>query len=39
MKGVLWHGLLAFFGLVFAYQTYNRKPEEDAAPGSVTAVE
>jgi hypothetical protein len=39
MKGVLWHGLLAFLGLVFAYQTYHRKPEEDAAPGSVTAVE
>jgi hypothetical protein len=39
MKAVIVHGLLALFGLAFAYQTYNRKPEADAAPGSVVAVD
>jgi hypothetical protein len=39
MKSVIVHGLLAVFGLSFAYQTWTRKPEEDAAPGSVTAFD
>jgi hypothetical protein len=39
MKAVIVHGLLALFGLALAYQTYNRKPEADAAPGSVVAVD
>jgi hypothetical protein len=34
MKSVIIHALLAVFGLVFAYQTYTRKPEEVAAKTS-----
>lgn len=39
MKGVIIHALLALFGLVFAYQTYTRKPEEETVPGGVTVAE
>jgi hypothetical protein len=39
MKGVIIHALLAVFGLVFAYQTYTRKPEEETVPGGVTVAE
>jgi hypothetical protein len=39
MKAVIVHGLLAVFGLGLAYQTWSRKPEEAAAPGSVVAAE
>jgi hypothetical protein len=39
MRAVIVHGLLAVFGLGFAYQTYSRKPEEESAPGSVTVAE
>ncbi len=38
MRGVLFHGLLALLGLVFAYQTWTRKPEQDVVPGEVTAL-
>ena len=38
MKGVTIHALLAVFGLVFAYQTYTRKPEENSV-ASVTVFE
>lgn len=37
MKGVIIHGLLAVFGLVFAYQTYTRKPEEATVAGVTVA--
>ena len=39
MKAVIVHGLLALFGLGFAYQTWTRKPEQETAPGSVVAAE
>jgi hypothetical protein len=39
MKAVIVHCLLAVFGLGFAYQTWTRKPEEDAAPSGVTVAE
>jgi hypothetical protein len=39
MKGVIVHACLALFGLVFAYQTYTRKPEEETIPGGVTVAE
>ena len=39
MKGVIVHALLALFGLVFAFQTYTRKPEEETVPGGVTVAE
>jgi Domain of unknown function (DUF4340) len=39
MRAVIVHGLLALFGLGFAYQTWTRKPEEDAAPSGVTVAE
>jgi hypothetical protein len=39
MKGVVIHALLAAFGLVFAYQTYTRKPEAISLPGGVTVAE
>ncbi|HEY2732952.1 MAG TPA: DUF4340 domain-containing protein [Polyangiales bacterium] len=39
MRAVIVHGLLAVFGLGFAYQTYSLKPEEESAPGSVTVAE
>jgi len=35
MKSVIVHAVLAVFGLVFAYQTWARKPEEVALPGAV----
>jgi len=35
MKSVIVHAVLAVFGLVFAYQTWARKPEEVALPGMV----
>lgn len=37
MKGVIIHALLAVFGLVFAYQTYTRKPEEATVAGVTVA--
>ncbi|HKU41693.1 MAG TPA: DUF4340 domain-containing protein [Polyangiales bacterium] len=39
MKSVLVHGLLALFGLGFAYQTWTREPDAEEAPGSVTVAE
>jgi len=37
MKGVIIQALLAVFGLVFAYQTYTRKPEENTVTGVTLA--
>jgi hypothetical protein len=37
MKSVIIHALLATFGLVFAYQTYTRKPEENTVAGVTVA--
>jgi hypothetical protein len=37
MKSVIVHTLLAVFGLVFAYQTYTRKPEEVSVAGVTVA--
>ena len=37
MKGVIIHAVLAVFGLVFAYQTYTRKPEENTVAGVTVA--
>lgn len=39
MRGVIIHALLAVFGLVFAYQTWTRKPDEAPIPGMVSALE
>ncbi len=39
MKAVLVHGLLAFFGLILAYQTWTRVDEDEPPAGEVTAVE
>ncbi|HET6332892.1 MAG TPA: DUF4340 domain-containing protein [Polyangiales bacterium] len=39
MKSVLIHGILAVFGLGFAYQTWTREPDVEEAPGAVTVVE
>lgn len=39
MKGVIVHALLAVFGLVFAYQTWTRKPDQVPIPGMVSTLE
>jgi hypothetical protein len=39
MKSVLIHGILAVFGLGFAYQTWTREPDVEEAPGAVTVAE
>jgi hypothetical protein len=39
MKAVLIHGILAVFGLGFAYQTWTREPDAEEAPGAVTVAE
>jgi hypothetical protein len=39
MKAVIIHGLLALFGLGFAYQTWSREPDAEEAPGAVTVAE
>jgi hypothetical protein len=39
MKEVLIHGILAVFGLGFAYQTWTREPDVEEAPGAVTVAE
>lgn len=39
MKAVLVHGILALFGLGFAYQTWTRPPDAEEAPGAVVVTE
>jgi hypothetical protein len=39
MRSVLVHGILALFGLGFAYQTWTREPDAEEAPGAVTVAE